>query len=420
MGQRIILGSNQAPRTFSGAKAVQQPLRLRLDVPLLGTVFTLLAIGILMLFSASWDFAWQIEKPLGYIFARQLMWLTLGLAIMGVLVFINYHWIARFIVPAMGLTVLALVAVLIISEVRHGAARTVSAGSIQPSELAKLVTIIYLAVWLFAKQERLHDVSLGLLPLGLILGVIGGLILRQPDLSAALTIFILGGMLFFLAGGDIKQITILFVIAVLAGWIVVWFNPTGNVRMGTYLPGLKDPLEASYHVKRAVGAFVNGGWLGTGINNGTVKLNDLPLPHSDSIYAVIGEELGVWGAALMVILYAVIGWRGLVIARNAPDDLGRLLAAGLSFWLVMEAFFNMGGILGLLPFAGNALPFVSAGGSNMVVSLMAIGILLNISRLSAEQREQTERRSFGEIVGLRRWDRRGRVSRARRDRSARN
>jgi cell division protein FtsW len=190
--------------------------------------------------------------------------------------------------------------------------------------------------------------------------------------------------------------------------------------MGTYLPGLRDPLNASYHVQRSVGAFVNGGWLGTGINDGTVKLTDLPLPHSDSIYAVIGEELGVWGASLMVILYSLILWRGLLIARNASDELGRLIAAGLSFWLVMEAFFNMGGILGLLPFAGNALPFVSAGGSNLVVSLAAVGILLNISRLSVKEREQDERRTFSEVVGLRRRDWRGRVSRTRRTRTARS
>jgi cell division protein FtsW len=189
--------------------------------------------------------------------------------------------------------------------------------------------------------------------------------------------------------------------------------------METYLPGLKDPLNASYHVRRSLGAFVNGGWLGTGISEGTVKLNNLPLPHSDTIFAVVGEELGVWGASLLVILYSCLLWRGLVIARNAPDDLGRLLAAGLSFWLVMEAFFNMSGILGLLPFAGNALPFISAGGSSLVVSMMAIGILLNISRLSVEKRAEEERRTFGEIVGLRRWNRRGRVSRSRRTQTAR-
>jgi cell division protein FtsW len=418
MGQRVALGANRS-RTHTRKKGAQSALRLRIDVPLLATVVTLLGFGILMVFSASWDVSLFLYGSPSGVFTRQLIWLGIGTVAMAVLVFVNYHWLANFVVPAMAVAVVLLLGVLIIGEVRLGSARTVSEGSIQPSELAKLVTILYLAVWLFAKRERLHDVSLGLIPLGLILGVVGGLILRQPDLSAAITIFILGGMLFFLAGGDIKQIFFLVIIAVLVGWVVVWFNPTGNERMGTYLPGLKDPLEASYHVRRSLGAFVNGGWGGTGISNGNVKLNDFPLPHSDTIFAVVGEELGVWGATLLVVLFAILLWRGFVIARNAPDELGRLLAAGLSFWIVMEAFFNMSGILGLLPFAGNALPFISSGGSSLIVSMMAIGILLNISRLSVEKRAKEERRTFGEIVSLRRWNRRGRVSRTRRTRTAR-
>ncbi len=418
MGQRVALASNRT-RSNSRNKNAAHSLRLKVDVPLLGTIATLLGFGLLMVFSASWDVSNYLYGSHLGVFTRQLMWLGIGTVIMAVLVFINYHWLSQLVVPAMVVAVVLLVGVLIIGEGRFGSVRTVSKGSIQPSELAKLVMIMYLAVWLFAKKERLHDVSLGLLPLAMILGVVGGLIMRQPDLSAAITIVILGGMLFFLAGGDIKQIIFLVGCAILFGWLVVWFNPTGNERMGTYLPGLKDPLEAHYHVRRSLGAFVNGGWFGTGISDGTVKLNSLPLPHSDSIFAVVGEELGVWGSVLMVILYGMILWRGLVIARNAPDELGRLLAAGLTFWLVMEAFFNMSGMLGLLPFAGNALPFVSAGGSSLIVSMAAIGILLNISRLSVEKRAKEERRTFGEIVGLRRGNRRGRVSRSRRARTAR-
>jgi len=418
MGQRVALASNRS-RQYVRSKNAAQTLRLRIDVPLLAAIISLLAFGSLMVFSASWDVSLHLYGSHSGVFIRQLLFLGGGAVVMVALIFFNYRWIPRFVVLAMAAAIILLIVVLVNGEVRLGSARTVSQGSIQPSELAKLVTILYLAVWLFAKKERLHDIWLGLIPLGLILGVVGGLILSQPDLSAAITIFVLGGMLFFLAGGDIKQIFILVVIAVLVGWFIVWINPTGSERMGTYLPGLRDPLEASYHVRRSLGAFVNGGWLGTGISNGTVKLNDLPLPHSDSIYAVVGEELGVWGSIMTVILYVVILWRGLVIARNAPDDLGRLLAAGLSFWLVMEAFFNMAGILGLLPFAGNALPFISAGGSSLVVSMIAIGILLNISRYSVEKREQEERRTLSEIIGLRRWYRRGRVSRSRRTRSAR-
>jgi len=418
MGQSVILNETKKSRVTSPRARKTPPPYVRVDLPFLGIVVTLLAIGLMMLFSASWDIAWKMEKPISYIFLRQLQWLALGVIIVAVLAFWDYRWVKKFAVLILAGTIVALFVVLIVGEVRLGAARTLSDGSIQPSELAKMMIILYLSVWLSAKQERLHDVSLGLIPMGILLGLVGGLIFLQPDLSAALTIFILGGMMFFLAGGDAKQIAVLVVIALLAGWIVVWLNPTGNDRMATYLPGMENPFAASYHVQRAMGAFVNGGWLGTGINNGTVKLVSLPLPHNDSIYAVIGEELGVWGASLMVVLYSLLLWRVLVIAHNAPDDLGRLLAAGLGFWLTLEAFFNMGGLLGLLPFAGNALPFVSAGGSNLLVSLSVVGLLLNISRHSIEKRVSEERRAFSEIISLRRWNGRRRVSRARRTRSS--
>ena len=208
MGQRVALASDRT-RRYTRKKNAAQSLRLKVDVPLLGIIATLLALGLLMVFSASWDVSLYLYGSNSGIFTRQLMWLGIGTVIMAGLVFINYHWLAKFAVPAMAVVVVTLIAVLLIGEVRFGSARTVSEGSIQPSELAKLVMILYLAVWLFAKKERLHDVSLGLIPLGLILGAVGGLIMRQPDLSAALTIFILGGILFFLAGGDIKQIIFL-------------------------------------------------------------------------------------------------------------------------------------------------------------------------------------------------------------------
>jgi cell division protein FtsW len=176
---------------------------------------------------------------------------------------------------------------------------------------------------------------------------------------------------------------------------------------------LKDPTNASYHVQRSLEAFVNGGWFGVGIGNARTKLTGLPVPPTDSIFAVIGEETGVLGSATLVGLYVVLMWRGLGIARRAPDQLGTLLAAGLSLWISMEALVNMAVMLNLLPFAGNALPFISAGGSNLVVSLAAIGILMNISRLSVRVKEK-EGRSFIAVVDLRGRNRRRRVSRSRR------
>ena len=173
MGQRLVLTSNRS-RSYTRAASAQPTLRLKVDVPLLAIVITLLAIGILMVFSASWDFSLTNYGSHTYIFARQLQWLALGTLITIALVFVNYHWLSRFVVPMMLVTIAMLFVVLFINEVRHGATRTVSGGSYQPSELAKLVIILYLAVWLFAKKERLHDVNIGLLPLGMILGVVGG------------------------------------------------------------------------------------------------------------------------------------------------------------------------------------------------------------------------------------------------------
>ncbi len=311
------------------------------------------------------------------------------------------------------ITVASLILVLLVSDMRNNAVRTLVQGSIQPSEAAKLVMVIYLAVWLFSKRDQLQDVSFGLIPLGAMLGVVGGLIFVQPDLSAVITIFFLGGMMFFLAGGDLKQIGFLALLALLFGWVVVALNPTGSERVASYLAGLRDPFAASYHVQRSMEAFVQGGWFGVGIGDSQTKLTGLPVPPTDSIFAVIGEEMGVIGTTILVILYTVMLWRGLGIARRAPDGLGTLMAAGLVIWLVTEALVNMAVMVGLLPFAGNALPFISAGGSNLVVSCMAIGILLNISRLSVQNQEEEEK-SFSAVVNLRRWDRRRRVPRSRR------
>lgn len=408
----------------SGGRSPDQPtnkrraLQLRIDVPLLLVTAMLVVFGILMVYSASWDYSFIIYDSPTYILLRQMLWLFLGLGIAVALTFIDYHLWRKLAVPVMALTIVALIVVLFISDVRHGAVRTLVGGSIQPSELAKLITIIYLAVWLFSKRENLGDITIGLIPLAGILGILGGLIFVQPDLSAVITIFFLGGTLFFLAGGDLRQIAILILVALLVGWLVVLVNKTGAERVSSYVIGLKDPTQASYHVRRSLEAFVHGGWFGVGIGKAQTKLIGLPVPPTDSIFAVVGEETGVVGATSLVILYAVLLWRGLIIARRAPDGLGTLLAAGLSLWLAVEAFVNMAVMLNLLPFAGNALPFISAGGSNLVVSLAAIGLLMNIARLSVENQAE-DGRLYGALVNLRGRNRRRRVSRTRRHSSNR-
>jgi cell division protein FtsW len=383
-----------------------------IDLPLLVTALVLVVFGMIMLYSASWDYSLAEYGDAAYMFTRQAMWLGFGLVIATILALFDYHRWRKLILPAMGLTIVLLVAVLLLNEMRLGAKRSLYQGSYQPSELAKLITIVYLSVWLYAKRQSLHDISLGLIPLGVILGLIGGLIYQQPDLSAAGTLLIMGGLLFFLAGGDLRQIGFLLVVAVLAGFLVVQISPTGRVRVAEFLAGLRDPTQASYHVQRSYEAIVNGGVLGVGIGRAESKLTGLPVPPTDSIYAVVVEELGLVGALALVGLYALLFWRGLVVARRAPDMLGTLLATGLVLWIGLEAGINMMVMVGLLPFAGNALPFVSAGGSNLVSSLAAIGILLNISRQRGQSAPEEEGRLDRATAGVRRWNGRRRLSRA--------
>lgn len=388
-------------------------------MPLLVAVVALVVFGLAMLYSASWDFSYAAFGDKMYLFNRQVMWLGLGLTAATVLAFFDYHHWRRLVVPAMAVTVLLLLVVLVMSEVRFNAKRAVLDGSVQPSELAKLVSILYLAVWLYAKRQMLQDLSFGLIPLGVILGVVGGLIYQQPDLSAAATVLMLGGLLFFLAGGDIKQISVLLVIAVIAAWLVVSVSLTGQERVTDFVAGIKDPLQASYHVRRSFEAIVNGGWFGMGIGNSLSKVTGLPVPPTDSIFAVVVEELGWFGGVSLVGLYGFLVWRGLVIARRAPDMLGTLLASGLVMWIGLEALINMAVMVGLLPFAGNALPFVSSGGSNLVTTLAALGILFNISRQAGEATVTDEEwRSYSAVANLRWGNGRRSISRSRRSRSA--
>lgn len=401
-------------------KALNLPAVLRgFDMPLAVIIFALISFGLLMLYSSSWDFSFSAYGDEMYMFRRQLQWLGLGLTIALILAFVDYHIWRRYVVVAMGATIALLIGVLLLSEIRFNTQRSFFDGSVQPSELAKLVSIMYLSVWLYAKRQQLHDISFGLFPLGAILGVVGGLIYQQPDLSAAATVLMLGGLLFFLAGGDLKQIGVLLMIALVAAWIVASISATGQQRVGDFVAGIKDPLQASYHVRRSFEAIVNGGWFGVGIGNSQSKLTGLPVPPTDSVFAVVAEELGLIGSVVLLGLYGALVWRGMVIARRAPDMLGTILASGLALWIGMEALINIAVMVGLLPFAGNALPFISAGGSNLVATLAALGILFNISRQTGEGTISDEEwRSYSAIVDLRGWNRRRSVSGARRSRSA--
>ena len=386
--------------------AKRKPLYLGLDVPLFLTVVALLAFGLLMLYSASWQYSVSImgEKP-SYMLERQLKFLALASAAAIIAFYFDYHRIKKLVIPMMVITIILLLLVIFyVEEARLGAKRGLLSGSIQPSELAKLVIIIYLAFWLHGKQKYLKDVKFGLLPMSVILSISSGLIFKQPDLSAAVTIFFIGGIMFFLGGGEIRQIIFALAVAVIGVLIILSFYTTGQERIATYISGLEDPSTASYHLTRSFEAIVRGGIFGAGIGRANTKFTGLPVAPTDSIFSIIAEETGIFGASIVILLYIIFLWRGLTIAKNAIDPLGQLLAAGISIWIFLEAFINMSVLVNLLPFAGNALPFISYGGSNLMVVLTGVGLVLNVGRVTAIHNNEEEGRPLNAVVNMRRDD----------------
>jgi cell division protein FtsW len=386
---------------------------LSFDVGLLLIVASLLVIGLLMVYSASWDVSMTISNSQNSIFLRQVLWVGLGITGATILSYFDYHHYRKLVVYMMALVIIALFAVLVVREVRYNSARSLFEGSIQPAEFAKLISILYLSVWLTNKKDMLKDFKNYLLPLSFGIGFIVALILAQPDLSAALTVLILGIMLLFLAGGDWKHVAIVILVGLLGSIFLINVMPTGRLRFAQYLSGLENPTQSSYHIRRTYEAIIKGGVFGVGLGKANTKFTGLPLPHTDSIFAVLAEETGIVGAMIVIALYIMLIWRGFKIARNAPDQLGSLLAFGLTSWIVIEALINVSVIVGLLPFAGNALPFISAGGSSMTATMASIGIVMNVAR-QGMNKTASERSTTSATVDLRRRDWRRSVSGANR------
>lgn len=383
-----------------------------MDIPLVLAVITMLAFGLLMVYSASWQYSFSLGESFSYLFSRQLIWAVIGIGAAIGLSYIDYHKFRKFVVPIMyGTLFMLILVVFFFGETRWGSKRGLLSGSIQPTELAKLAIIVYLSFWIYSKREVLNKITFGLVPLIGILGITAGLILGEPDISAAATIVFLGGMLFFLGGGDLKQIVMVLVIAGLLGLLIVQIYPTGRARLNDYIAGARDPQNATYQVKRSMEAIVHGGLFGVGIGQSSTKFTGLPVPPTDSIFAVIAEETGALGAAFVIALYLLIVWRGIRIAQRAPDLLGKLLASGVTVWLFFEAFVNMAAMVNLIPFAGNTLPLISAGGSSLVTALAGIGILMSVNRVTLKTPNSEEGRSNSAVVDLRRRDRRRSLSR---------
>jgi cell division protein FtsW len=351
------------------------------DYPLLLAVVALLLIGLIMVYSAS-QFA--VAGDPGYWFRRQAIWAALGLAALLVTAHLDYRIWRRLALPGMIAAVALLLLVLPFGQTAYGAQRWLRLGalSFQPSELAKLALAVYVADWLVRKGEAVRSLRDGLLPFALITGSVLALIFLQNDLGTSLVVGALALALFFAAGANLLQLVPTLALGGASVWLLAAGTPFRRARLDAFLhplpPGCAD--AASYQVCQGLISLGSGGVFGRGLGDSVQKAGYLPNPFTDSIFAVLGEELGLLGCALVLALFALLAFRGLRIGRRAPDAFGALLACGITCWLVAQAAINIGSVVDAIPFTGVPLPFVSFGGSSLVTALAAVGVLLSISR----------------------------------------
>jgi cell division protein FtsW len=357
--------------------------KLKSDKLLFTATLLLVCTSVVMVWSASAVVAMEKNNDPYLFLTKQSMWVLLGLCVVPLVMRVDYRTYRQPVViwTGLALVAVALVAVLLAPQ-RNGATRWLAVGSlgIQPSELAKIVVIFFMAALLERRMDRIGEVSYALLPIGIVLGAIVGLILVEPDLGTAVAVVTIGAVMVFAAGVNYRFIAGLCLAAVPALYVVLMSSEYRRRRVTAYLDPWADPLGDGFQMIQSMIAVGTGGVFGRGLMAGVQKLFYVPEPHTDFIYSVISEELGLIGATMVVACYCVISWRGLRTALRAPDRFGAFLAIGLTTMVAFQAFFNISVVLGLLPTKGIPLPFVSYGGSSLLINLAGVGILLNVSQ----------------------------------------
>lgn len=348
------------------------------DYLLLVIVSFLCVFGLLMVYSSSPSDARDIGQDSAYFFLRQGRSLLLGaLALVAGMNIPYLKWRDRaplVFVGAVGLLIL----VLFIGEGEGGARRWLFTQWFQPSEVAKLAVIMFVAWWLPRKRDDVGTLSYGLIPFGILVGAVAALILREPDLGTTGIVLLTAFMMYVMAGANLVQMAGASVLGALV--LVATAQPYQSERFRGFLwPCEPENFERLRQICEGTIGLGSGGLFGLGLGNSRMRWV-LALPYSDSIYSTIGEELGLLGTAAIVVLFCVLVYRGLRIAFEVEDPFAQLMAAGISFWLGVQACINMGGNVALLPLTGVPLPFISFGGSSLVTTMFGVGVLLNISR----------------------------------------
>lgn len=392
------------------AEALEQARRIeplppptgRGDYKLLAAVGALLCFGLVMVYSAS--AAANYSDP-SYWFRRELLWVGLGLVAMFGATSIPYDRWRRISVPILVGALILLILVLVVGEKLNGGQRWLPLGpfTFQPSELAKLAFTLYIADWLSRKGKQVSSFMYGLVPFAILTGVVIALIILQNDMGTAIIIATFAVAMFITAGANLLHLLPMMLSGVGAFAFIAYSTPFRLSRLEAFLDPLNCASSASYQVCQGIIALGSGGLTGLGLGASRQKAGYLPNPWTDSIFAVIGEELGLIGCAAIILLIIIVTYRAFRAGRRTPEMYGALLATGIACWIAVQSILNIGSVVALIPFTGVPLPFISFGGSSLVTTMAAVGILLNISRYSHYPSSGTKKHAR---TDLRRRDRR--------------
>jgi cell division protein FtsW len=360
------------------------PRKLTPDMWLFGVAVVLLSAGVVMVYSASAIVAADRFNDPYFFLKKQLFWALLGAVAMLVAARVDYRHLEKLVTPALIVAAVLLVMVLVppFGQSINGTRRWIRLGmvSFQPAELAKLALVLYLAAFVARRQDQLGDLRRGLLPPLLVAGGFAALVFVQPDLGNCLTLIALTFGLLYLAGSPARYLGWALAPAVPLLAIAIYAAPYRLRRMTAFWDPWSDPRGSGFQIIQSWLAFGNGGLLGQGVGGSRQKLFYLPEAHTDFIFAVVGEELGFLGAVAFVALFVVLIWRGLRVGLRTAEPFGAYLALGITLLIATQTLVNLGVVTGLLPTKGLPLPFISFGGSALLMTMLSTGVLLNISQ----------------------------------------
>jgi len=355
-------------------------------VLLVATVTVLIVVGVVMVLSASSVESMTNYGSAWYFWQRQLVWTLLGVGAFVATSRIDYHVWRRLVAPLLIVSAALLVAVLVpgIGIEVYGSRRWLGIGwfRFQPVEIAKLALLIFAADVLTRRARELHDWRRSLRPVLVVFGAFALLVMLEPDMDSTIVLALILGAVFIVGGVRLRYLAAITVPAVGMAALAAVAAPYRRARVFAYLDPWQDPSNTGYQISQSLIALGSGGWTGVGLGNGRAKWMFLPNAHTDFIFAIIGEELGFLGCMLVVGLFVAFGVVGARIAAQARDRFGMLLAAGVTVWVVGQALINIGAVVGLLPVSGITLPFVSFGGSALLFTMAAAGMLANVARQS--------------------------------------